>query len=108
MRCSPLWHSGGFVVSECDGIRLADAVVAQLPDVPAGRSGEVVLAPTGAYSDTDYAYGVSEVEAASEDSVGLRHDLPACPTGSCGIHPGHPGPFDIRAAWRHSAHAGVA
>lgn len=37
------WHSGGFTVSECDAVRLADVLVAELPAVPAGSRGETVL-----------------------------------------------------------------
>lgn len=37
------WHSGGFTVSECDAVRLADELVAQLPEVEPGERAEVVL-----------------------------------------------------------------
>jgi hypothetical protein len=37
------WHSGGFTVTGCDAVRLADELVAKLPDVPAGSRGETVL-----------------------------------------------------------------
>jgi hypothetical protein len=32
-----IWHSGGFVITECDAIGLAEAIVANLPEVPAGK-----------------------------------------------------------------------
>ncbi|MEV3963158.1 ESX secretion-associated protein EspG [Nocardia sp. NPDC050193] len=37
------WHSGGFTVTECDAVRLADELVAELPGAPAGSRGETVL-----------------------------------------------------------------
>lgn len=37
------WHSGGFTVTGCDAVRLADELVAELPDMPAGSRGETVL-----------------------------------------------------------------
>lgn len=37
------WHSGGFTVTACDAVRLADVLVAELPEVPAGSRGETVL-----------------------------------------------------------------
>ncbi|MGW5385215.1 ESX secretion-associated protein EspG [Nocardia sp. NPDC003963] len=37
------WHSGGFTVTECDAVRLADELVAKLPGTAAGTGGETVL-----------------------------------------------------------------
>ncbi|GGL23724.1 ESX secretion-associated protein EspG [Nocardia jinanensis] len=37
------WHSGGFTVAECDAVRLAGELVAQLPEVGAGSRAETVL-----------------------------------------------------------------
>ncbi|MGO4649489.1 ESX secretion-associated protein EspG [Nocardia sp. 2YAB30] len=70
-----LGHSGGFTVAECDPLRLADAVVAELPAVAAGRQGEIVLVGgADAGDDTDYAYGRSQLWDPVEDMVHSRAD----------------------------------
>lgn len=61
------WHSGGFVATECEAVRLADAIVANLPEMNAGHIPEVVLSNEDTEIDdtdetaTDYAYGRSAV-----------------------------------------------
>ncbi|WP_225726877.1 MULTISPECIES: ESX secretion-associated protein EspG [unclassified Nocardia] len=70
-----IWHSGGFVVTECDPLRLADIVVAELPRTNAGRQDHVVLIEPEERDDDDfdYAYGRSKVNAdAIENSFRSR------------------------------------
>ncbi|MEV6323018.1 ESX secretion-associated protein EspG [Nocardia sp. NPDC051787] len=68
-----IWHSGGFEVTECAAVGLADAVVAQMPEAAAGKLAEVVLA-TDSGSDMDYAFGESAVEDSFDDTVAYRSD----------------------------------
>ncbi|WP_431953526.1 ESX secretion-associated protein EspG [Nocardia lijiangensis] len=51
-------HSGGFTITEVDAVKLADALVAKLPDVPAGSRSRVPLPPPPS-SDVDDEYGRS-------------------------------------------------
>lgn len=72
-----IWHSGGFIVTECDPLRLAEAVVAELPEADAGRQDDIVLVDTVGddEDDLDYSYGRSPVNAdAVENSVRRRCD----------------------------------
>ncbi len=87
-----VWHSGGFVVSECEAIHLAAAVVANLPETDAGRIPEVVLSRDTAEADEndgsamDYSYGRSAVFQTTEVSVGdtVARRFLATPTASVG------------------------
>ncbi|WP_378740797.1 ESX secretion-associated protein EspG [Nocardia brasiliensis] len=107
-----LWDSGGFVVTECDPVRLADAVIAELPEAKAGKQGEIVLAEP-AFDDEDgfdYSYGRSSVDADTiENSIAHRSDrflgAPVTTIGSIEIIQGRSrfGPRGIaryRLGWR--------
>ncbi|WP_378737219.1 ESX secretion-associated protein EspG [Nocardia brasiliensis] len=75
VTCLPgrtFWHSGGYTVTECDPLRLADAVVERLPDTPAGKLTEFVLTPPGDAAELDYSFGTSAVHDSFEDSVSER------------------------------------
>ncbi|MEV0252255.1 ESX secretion-associated protein EspG [Nocardia sp. NPDC050712] len=67
------WYSGGFTVTQCSAIELADAVTAAIPDLPAGSMADVVLA-TKIDDDMDYSYGQSSVHDSFHDSVAERSD----------------------------------
>ncbi len=50
-----LWHSAGFVVTECEATRLGTLIAEQLPAAEPGRRGEVPLrAPESTHVDYDY------------------------------------------------------
>jgi len=48
-----IWHSSGFVVSTCDAIQLADAIVRELPPEPAGRHSNIPLHQENPAFDTE-------------------------------------------------------
>jgi hypothetical protein len=90
------WHTDGFAVTECDAIELAAELVAQLPEVDAGRLGEVALPPSAAvrdgmdYSrqrssvlDSSFSFDVGDVEQANR-----FRSLPATDAGSISITQG--------------------
>jgi hypothetical protein len=55
-----IWHSGGYIVTECDAVHVADAVVDALPDTEPGSRPEVELpAGPGGSAELDYDYGQS-------------------------------------------------
>ncbi len=57
-----IWHSAGFVTTECQAVGLAGAMVAQVPEVPAGRMGDLLLdLGVGRGGTTDDSYGTSAV-----------------------------------------------
>lgn len=62
------WHSGGYVITECDPLRLADAAVDALPEYEAGRSGEIVLSTRDSGGEMDYSYGRSSVRDSFADT----------------------------------------
>ncbi|WP_328396364.1 ESX secretion-associated protein EspG [Nocardia sp. NBC_00416] len=103
------WHSGGFVVTECDGLLLADAMVAQMPDIAAGAQSDIVLPDKRADTELDRNYGVSRTRDLSADSAGKRAgtflSAPALWTGTIDIEQGYSifGPRGIvryRIGWR--------
>ncbi|WP_216898358.1 ESX secretion-associated protein EspG [Nocardia alni] len=55
-----LWHSTGFVVTECEATRLGPLVAEQLPATEPGRGGEIPLPPPESVH-LDYEYGQSAV-----------------------------------------------
>lgn len=66
------WHSGGYTVTECGPLALAEALVAELPQVDAGKLGDVVLAERTVSADMDFSYGRSFVEDSCDDTVEER------------------------------------
>lgn len=67
------WHSGGFTVAECDAVRLADELVALLPEVGPGERAEVVLPRPAAVRDSETALGrptVRDSFAATTGEIG--------------------------------------
>ncbi|WP_227998541.1 ESX secretion-associated protein EspG [Nocardia australiensis] len=89
-----VWHSAGFVITECDAIKLADAVVQELPEAPAGTGSGIVLVPDRrAPGDaTDYSYGRSRIFDSPEESVRSTSaqflDRPASTVGAIEIRQG--------------------
>ncbi|MEU1980932.1 ESX secretion-associated protein EspG [Nocardia sp. NPDC019395] len=63
------WHSGGYVVTECPPRELADALIAEIPELEAGTEGDVVLARGSDRVEVDYAYGRSKVHDSLADTV---------------------------------------
>ncbi|MEV0293221.1 ESX secretion-associated protein EspG [Nocardia sp. NPDC050710] len=103
------WSSGGFTVTECDPLRLADVVVAALPERESGRRSETVLPSTEGSEDLDYDYGQSTVHDSFADSYAERADsflkAPATSLGTIDIVQGRSvfGPRGItqhRIGWR--------
>ncbi|MFQ6395301.1 ESX secretion-associated protein EspG [Nocardia sp. KC 131] len=82
-----IWHAGGFVVTACDPVMLADAVVGVLPQVDAGRrpATELPSRREGASNGLDYSYGRSSFRDDDEDSVTQQAEvfrrLPASAAG---------------------------
>ncbi|WP_280234050.1 ESX secretion-associated protein EspG [Nocardia cyriacigeorgica] len=66
------WHSGGFTVTECDAVGLADAVVAAMPEARAGKQRDVVLPAESPGDDLDHTYGGSAVHDSFDDSTAQR------------------------------------
>ncbi|MFE7741441.1 ESX secretion-associated protein EspG [Nocardia sp. NPDC057455] len=67
-------HSGGFAVTECAALELADAVVRALPEADSGKRADIVLADENEDQDLDYGYGASAVHDSFQGSV---HDRSA-------------------------------
>lgn len=89
------WDAIGFTVTECDAIRLADAVVAAIPEAEPGRISAVVLAgeqidPGTSGDELDYSYGQSAVHDSFTETASDRAqrflDSPATFTGIVEIH----------------------
>ncbi|MBF6438632.1 ESX secretion-associated protein EspG [Nocardia cyriacigeorgica] len=66
------WHSGGFTVSECEAVSLAEAMVAKMPEAEPGRQRDVVLPAENPSEELDHSYGGSAVHDSFDDSVGQR------------------------------------
>lgn len=64
-----IWHSGGYRVTETDAVSLADAMVAELPVVSAGRRNGVVLVHRALRDSMDYTYGREEGFDTGEETV---------------------------------------
>ncbi|MGK8511922.1 ESX secretion-associated protein EspG [Nocardia asiatica] len=62
-------HSGGFVVTECAAVELADVVVRALPEAEPGKRADIVLAAETEDEHLDYDYGASVVRDSFEGSV---------------------------------------
>ncbi|MFE2995130.1 ESX secretion-associated protein EspG [Nocardia sp. NPDC059246] len=66
-------HSGGFAVTECDPVALAELVVAALPQVPAGRQSDITLPMPGEPdSGYDHEHSRSIIDDILEDPVSQR------------------------------------
>ncbi|MFI6046326.1 ESX secretion-associated protein EspG [Nocardia sp. NPDC051321] len=66
------WHSGGYTVTECDALRLADVVVQAIPEAPAGREADYILPAEDRAEELDYSYASSIVQDSFTDSVHSR------------------------------------
>ncbi|MER7453406.1 ESX secretion-associated protein EspG [Nocardia beijingensis] len=78
-------HSGGFTVTECDPLRLADMVAAALPETAAGKQARIVL-PSAHEEVHDQNYGGPALWEAFEDTGRAQGDRflrtqPACAGG---------------------------
>ncbi len=86
-----VFHSGGFVIAECQPRALAAAVVAALPEVGAGQRGPIpiVIETTRAADSYWQSRSLVEDEAdATEERSKEFLDAPAARTGSITIHQG--------------------
>jgi hypothetical protein len=63
------WHSGGYIISECDPLTLADRAVAAMPFAEGGRH-ESRAVKTRADDEIDYEFGRSAVLDMSSDPNG--------------------------------------
>ncbi len=63
------WHAGGFVVTECDAITLADAVVDAMPQADAGGRSQILLTRRPQTDEMDYAFGRSAVQDSYDGSI---------------------------------------
>ncbi|QLY31853.1 ESX secretion-associated protein EspG [Nocardia huaxiensis] len=103
------WYSGGFIITECTALELADVVAEAMPELPAGRLPQLVLATPADEENLDYSYERSAVrdsfaESAAERAAAFLR-MPAERTGSITIQQGHSlfGPRGItshRLTWR--------
>ncbi|WP_067819047.1 ESX secretion-associated protein EspG [Nocardia inohanensis] len=65
-------HSAGFAVRECDPVRLADEVVAALPEADAGRQGSTPLADPRETAVVEPQFDRLIIDDIFADSVALR------------------------------------
>lgn len=102
-------HSGGFTVTECDAINLADAVVRALPEAGPGAHSSIVLPSYDAGEALDYSYGRSSVRDTYDEPIAGRAQSflaqPASCVGTIRVQQGHSrfGPRGIaeyRMRWR--------
>ncbi|MEU4342641.1 ESX secretion-associated protein EspG [Nocardia sp. NPDC023852] len=63
------WHSGGYTVTECAPLALAEALTAELPEVDAGKLADIALVKQTNGADLDFSYGRSFVEDSFDDTV---------------------------------------
>ncbi|MEU7764902.1 ESX secretion-associated protein EspG [Nocardia sp. NPDC049190] len=77
------WHSGGYTVTECAPLALAETLTAELPEVAAGELGDIVLAKQTNSADLDFSYGRSFVHDSFDDTAEQQADkfLRATTTG---------------------------
>ncbi|MEU7631990.1 ESX secretion-associated protein EspG [Nocardia sp. NPDC049220] len=68
------WHSGGYTVTECAPLALAEALTAELPEVAAGELDDIVLAKQTNSADLDFSYGRSFVHDSFDDTVEQQAD----------------------------------
>ncbi|AFT98888.1 ESX secretion-associated protein EspG [Nocardia brasiliensis] len=68
------WHSGGYTIVECDAVRLADKVVAALPEVSAGREADYLLPVEDRAEELDYSFASSVVRDSFSDPVQRRSE----------------------------------
>ncbi|MFE3222531.1 ESX secretion-associated protein EspG [Nocardia sp. NPDC059228] len=61
------WIRGGYVVEECDPLRLSDAIVAAMPSAEPGSRGDIPLISPD--QDLDHDFGRSAIAARSETTV---------------------------------------
>ncbi|MCP2289325.1 ESX secretion-associated protein EspG [Nocardia amikacinitolerans] len=98
-----IWHSAGFVVSECDAVDLAKAVVDEIPPLEAGKLTGIVL-PADKNQEVEHHYGASLVEDSFDDSIGYRYqqfiEAPATTAGTIAIVQGR-SRFGPRGITRH-------
>ncbi len=79
-------ESGAFTITESSVPELADAVVAHLPDLPAGAQSELVLVTAEDDADTDYSYGSSPVhESADGSAMDRTRRFLAAPISGAGV-----------------------
>ncbi|WP_433204931.1 ESX secretion-associated protein EspG [Nocardia sp. CA-107356] len=65
------WQSSGYIVTECDPLRLADEAVRALPDTQVGQQRDFELTN---HADYDYGYGGSSVQDTfTESREGRSH-----------------------------------
>ncbi|MFG1794951.1 ESX secretion-associated protein EspG [Nocardia sp. NPDC049149] len=62
-----LWHSGGFIITECAEVDLAATVVRHLPEAPSGRRTGLLL-PAPDDDSMDHRFGRSDVLRSVADS----------------------------------------
>ncbi len=82
-----IWHSSGFVVTECDAVGLGDALVRELPEAPPARITDLMLtAPQDSGRGGGYEYVQSRVFDSFDDSVDtLSERFLARPFGTIGL-----------------------
>ncbi|MFF2087772.1 ESX secretion-associated protein EspG [Nocardia sp. NPDC058176] len=66
------WHSGGYVITECDAVSLANVLIEQIPANEAGRHADYVLGAEDKSHELDYSYAVSAVHDSFDDPAPLR------------------------------------
>ncbi|MEC3955018.1 ESX secretion-associated protein EspG [Nocardia sp. CDC153] len=76
------WVRGGYLVEECDPLRLSDAIVAALPSAEHGGRGDVPLASPE--QDLDHDYGYSAIAARSETAVSVGQAFLKAPMTTVG------------------------
>lgn len=67
------WRRGGYTVSECDPLRLADAMVAAMPSAERGGLGDIGLASDE--QNIDHDFGRSAIAAAPDTAVSRTQEF---------------------------------
>ncbi|MVU78952.1 ESX secretion-associated protein EspG [Nocardia sp. ET3-3] len=76
------FHRGGYAVTECDPIRLADEIVSALPPVERGGLGDIGLASRE--QDLDHEFGRSAIAAAPDAEIFKTREFLATPVTTAG------------------------
>ncbi|MGI5219361.1 ESX secretion-associated protein EspG [Nocardia sp. CA-290969] len=66
------WHSGGFTITECDALHLADTLVAKMPEYAAGTRADTVLPGDQTDTELDYDPRRSRIRDYFTESPGAR------------------------------------
>ncbi|MEV0707506.1 ESX secretion-associated protein EspG [Nocardia aurea] len=67
-----IWHSSGFVITECSAVNLAKSLVAEMPALDAGKLGEIMMPVAERDHEVEHEYGASLVEDSFDEPIAHR------------------------------------